>query len=108
MFYKANTPFNDQNLSCIFMSRIYVIRKLYWLGPGCEGEDFDYWQFHAIYFPPLLRSATVKKHMVRFIKLKTFNLNCCFCRKISLLQIYAISVQQFFWLLGTQKYRDKP
>ncbi|XP_023327661.1 galactose-1-phosphate uridylyltransferase [Eurytemora carolleeae] len=35
-------------------------------GPGCEGEDFDHWQFHAIYFPPLLRSATVKKHMVGY------------------------------------------
>lgn len=29
-------------------------------------EDSPYWQLHAHYFPPLLRSATVKKHMVGF------------------------------------------
>ena len=27
-------------------------------------EDCSHWQLHAIYFPPLLRSATVKKFMV--------------------------------------------
>ena len=34
------------------------------LGPGFENEDYEYWQFHALYYPPLLRSATVKKFMV--------------------------------------------
>jgi len=29
-------------------------------------EDWSHWQFHALYYPPLLRSATVKKFMVRF------------------------------------------
>ncbi len=29
-------------------------------------EDMSHWQLHALYFPPLLRSATVKKHMVGY------------------------------------------
>ncbi|XP_029037936.1 probable galactose-1-phosphate uridylyltransferase isoform X3 [Osmia bicornis bicornis] len=29
-------------------------------------EDFPYWTFHGIYLPPLLRSATIKKHMVGY------------------------------------------
>ena len=32
-------------------------------GSGCENRDFSYWQFHAIYYPPLLRSVTATKHM---------------------------------------------
>jgi len=35
-------------------------------GPGFENEDYEYWQFHALYYPPLLRSATVKKFMVGY------------------------------------------
>ena len=35
-------------------------------GPGHEEKDFSHWQFHAIYYPPLLRSATVKKFMVGY------------------------------------------
>ena len=35
-------------------------------GPGHEKKDFSHWQFHAIYYPPLLRSATVKKFMVGY------------------------------------------
>lgn len=34
--------------------------------PFIEGEDFSHWQLHAHYYPPLLRSATVKKFMVGF------------------------------------------
>lgn len=29
-------------------------------------EDCSHWQFHAIYLPPLLRNAQVKKHMVGY------------------------------------------
>ena len=29
-------------------------------------EDNSHWQLHAVYLPPLLRSATVKKHMVGY------------------------------------------
>ncbi|XP_012280702.1 probable galactose-1-phosphate uridylyltransferase [Orussus abietinus] len=34
-------------------------------GPNLN-NDFRYWTFHGIYLPPLLRSATVKKHMVGY------------------------------------------
>lgn len=37
-----------------------------WHGaPNAEG-DFSYWQLHAHFYPPLLRSATVKKFMVGY------------------------------------------
>ena len=35
-------------------------------GPDYTSQDYSYWQFHAIYSPPLLRSATVKKFMVGY------------------------------------------
>ncbi len=31
-----------------------------------NGSGNEWWQFHALYFPPLLRSATVKKFMVGY------------------------------------------
>jgi UDPglucose--hexose-1-phosphate uridylyltransferase len=37
-----------------------------WHGAPGKGEDVSYWQLHAHFFPPLLRSATVKKFMVGF------------------------------------------
>ncbi len=40
-----------------------------WHGAPYErslGEDNDHWQLHAHFYPPLLRSATVKKFMVGF------------------------------------------
>lgn len=30
------------------------------------GSDYDYWQLHAHFYPPLLRSATVKKFLVGY------------------------------------------
>lgn len=37
-----------------------------WHGaPSCEG-DYSHWQLHAIYYPPLLRSASVRKFMVGY------------------------------------------
>jgi len=35
-------------------------------GPGHESGDCPHWQLHAHFFPPLLRSATVKKFMVGY------------------------------------------
>ncbi len=35
-------------------------------GPGSNAEDQSHWQFHAMYYPPLLRSATVKKFIAGF------------------------------------------
>jgi UDPglucose--hexose-1-phosphate uridylyltransferase len=38
-----------------------------WHGaPTGEGGDYNHWQVHAHFYPPLLRSATVKKFMVGY------------------------------------------
>ena len=37
-----------------------------WHGAPAAGGDYGYWQLHAHFYPPLLRSATVKKFMVGY------------------------------------------
>ena len=37
-----------------------------WHGAPYDGEDHPEWQLHASFFPPLLRSATVRKFMVGY------------------------------------------
>ncbi len=37
-----------------------------WHGAPNEDGDFSHWQLHAHFYPPLLRSATVKKFMVGY------------------------------------------
>jgi UDPglucose--hexose-1-phosphate uridylyltransferase len=37
-----------------------------WHGQPTDGNDHPHWQLHAHFFPPLLRSATVKKFMVGY------------------------------------------
>lgn len=37
-----------------------------WHGAPYDGEEHSEWQLHAHFFPPLLRSATVKKFMVGY------------------------------------------
>ena len=37
-----------------------------WHGQPTDGELHPYWQLHAHFYPPLLRSATVKKFMVGY------------------------------------------
>ena len=37
-----------------------------WHGAPTEPGDFSHWQLHAHFYPPLLRSATVKKFMVGY------------------------------------------
>lgn len=37
-----------------------------WHGAPFTDEDHDHWQLHAHFYPPLLRSATVKKFMVGY------------------------------------------
>jgi UDPglucose--hexose-1-phosphate uridylyltransferase len=32
----------------------------------CDGKEHPEWQFHAHFYPPLLRSATIRKFMVGF------------------------------------------
>lgn len=31
-----------------------------------QGEDIEHWQLHALFYPPLLRSATIRKFMVGY------------------------------------------
>jgi len=37
-----------------------------WHGQPTDGQNHEHWQLHAHYYPPLLRSATVKKFMVGY------------------------------------------
>jgi UDPglucose--hexose-1-phosphate uridylyltransferase len=37
-----------------------------WHGAPTDGKDHPHWQLHAHFYPPLLRSATVKKFMVGY------------------------------------------
>lgn len=37
-----------------------------WHGAPFDGEAGDHWQLHAHFYPPLLRSATIKKFMVGY------------------------------------------
>jgi len=42
-----------------------------WHGQPTDGQKHDHWQLHAHFYPPLLRSATVKKFMVGYELLAT-------------------------------------
>ena len=42
-----------------------------WHGQPTDGEKHPHWQLHAHFYPPLLRSATVKKFMVGYEMLGT-------------------------------------
>ena len=37
-----------------------------WHGAPTDNSEYTYWQLHAHFYPPLLRSATVKKFMVGY------------------------------------------
>ncbi len=37
-----------------------------WHGAPSPVDEYDHWQLHAHFYPPLLRSATVRKHMVGY------------------------------------------
>ncbi len=44
-----------------------MLRRMGWHGaPHALGADCAHWRLHAHFHPPLLRSATVRKHMVGF------------------------------------------
>ena len=45
--------------------------SLGWHGRPTDGGDSSHWQLHAHFYPPLLRSATVKKFMVGYEMLAT-------------------------------------
>ncbi len=42
-----------------------------WHQQPTDGADYPYWHLHAHYYPPLLRSATIKKFMVGYELLAT-------------------------------------
>ena len=42
-----------------------------WHGQPTDGGRYPHWQLHAHFYPPLLRSATVKKFMVGYEMLAT-------------------------------------
>ena len=44
-------------------------------GPGYKEEDYSYWQLHALYYPPLLRSATVRRHDSRWCQVWTWSVS---------------------------------
>lgn len=35
-------------------------------GPSSDNDDTSHWTLHALYYPPLLRSATIRKFMVGY------------------------------------------
>ena len=37
-----------------------------WHNAPADGQDDSHWRLHAHFYPPLLRSATIKKHMVGY------------------------------------------
>lgn len=49
---------------------IDILRYVFFIKGAPTGDylqqDNSHWQLHALYFPPLLRSATVKKFMVGY------------------------------------------
>ena len=39
-------------------------------GPGYKDMDYSYWQLHALYYPPLLLSPTVRDGQVDNLKIE--------------------------------------
>jgi UDPglucose--hexose-1-phosphate uridylyltransferase len=37
-----------------------------WHGQPTDGQSHDYWRLHAVFYPPLLRSSTVRKFLVGY------------------------------------------
>lgn len=63
IFLRWTNPLNP-NCSCLsFLST--ECPPIFLTGPHLN-SDQNHWQFHALYYPPLLRSATIKKFMVGY------------------------------------------
>ena len=60
----------NQTLANFFLSLYKLIQCLFSTKGAPTGkyleEDCSHWQLHALFYPPLLRSATVKKFMVGY------------------------------------------
>jgi len=81
-----------------------IVRLLHVSHPGaptgdCLSRDCSHWQLHAIYYPPLLRSATVKKFMVGYEMLAEAQ------RDLTAEQVSQTSVSRVErWLTGLTKW----
>lgn len=69
------TPRECVNLAAILKSSLTRYDNLFetsfpysmgWHGAPTDDADYSHWQLHAHFYPPLLRSATVKKFMVGY------------------------------------------
>lgn len=70
-FTKADTQDLADILKAITQTydRLFDVSFPYSMGlhqPPTDGKKHDEWQFHIHFFPPLLRSATIKKHYVGY------------------------------------------
>lgn len=71
IFLRWTSPLNLNCSSLSFLSIESVFRwpikcpPIFLTGPHLN-SDQNHWQFHALYYPPLLRSATIKKFMVGY------------------------------------------
>jgi len=62
-----------RKIGCTY-DRVFDVPFPYSMGfhqPPCDGQAHPEWHFHAHYYPPLLRSATVRKFLVGFEMLGT-------------------------------------
>ncbi len=48
------------------MTTCFFPYSMGWHGAPFNGEENAHWQLHAHFYPPLLRSATVRKFMVGY------------------------------------------
>jgi UDPglucose--hexose-1-phosphate uridylyltransferase len=73
----STTPGQRATLAAILRQLLGAYNRLFatpfpysmgWHGAptSLQGEKAAHWQLHAHFYPPLLRSATVRKHMVGF------------------------------------------
>ncbi len=69
------TKIEKENLAAVLKQFLNIYDKLFqtpfpysmgWHGAPFNGEDNIHWQLHAHFYPPLLRSARIKKFMVGY------------------------------------------
>jgi hypothetical protein len=72
-------------------------------------EDMSHWVLHAIYYPPLLRSATIKKHMVGYELLAQAQRDLT-PEQVIYLFIYELNLNtyQYFQLKAAKRLADLP
>ena len=76
MHHLPELTFDERDALASIMKRLLIkYNKLFsvpfpysmgWHGAPYNKIDVNHWQLHAHYYPPLLRSATIKKFMVGY------------------------------------------